>query len=180
MPEDQYQNVLIVGHSASCPRLPLVASMLVERGADVAGVVLVNGRFPADGRSPVEEDLPLAPMLDAMIRPDGYLPPWYRWWGSLVEDMLPDEAARRRIFSEAHCVPRSIFDQPIPAPRLPPSIGLGYLAMGEMYRPSHDRAVAEGWVVGEVRGEHLHMVVDPPGVTDALVELVGQFPRSRA
>lgn len=167
--------IIVVGHSASCPRLPLVASILLERGFDVAGIILVNGRFPADGRAPVEEDAPLAEMLDGLVRPNSYLPPWYRWWGSLVIDMLPDEAARKRIFSQAHCVPRALFDEPIPAPDLPRSIGQGYLTMGEMYRPSHDRAVAEGWYVAEVGGEHLHMVVAPEVVAAALVGLVDEF-----
>ncbi len=180
IPPGTETRIVVVGHSASCPRLPLVASILIERGFDVAGIILVNGRFPADGRAPVEEDEPLAEMLDGLVRPNSYLPPWYRWWGSLVIDMLPDEAARKRIFSQAHCVPRVLFDEPIPAPALPATIGQGYLTMGEMYRPSHDRAVAEGWCVAEIAGEHLHMVVAPANVADALCRLVDQFAAAAA
>ena len=180
VPADTDASVVVVGHSASCPRLPLVASMLLDRNIKVAGIVLVNGRFPADGRAPVEEDEPLAAMLDGLIRPNGYLPPWQRWWGSLVEDMLPDQQARNRIFEEAHSVPRILFDEPIPAPELPGHVGRGYLTMGEMYRPSHDRAVAEGWFVGEVEGEHLHMVVRPDEVAEALGQLVAQFDTEKA
>ncbi len=165
---------VVVAHSASCPRQPLVVDRLLELGHDVSSMIIVNGRIPEDGVVPTERDSPFMDTLDALIRPDGYLPPWHRWWGPMIEDMLPDDEARERVLSEAKPVPRAVFDQPIPAPKLPGEVGLAFLALGEMYRPSFRQARAEGWATTRLAGEHLHMVVDPVTVAGALLSLAGR------
>lgn len=169
--------LVIVGHAASCPRLPMVADRLLAEGHDVDVVIAVNGRFPEDGVAPTERHLPLTTTLDALVRPDDYLPPWHRWWGTMVADMLPDDAARERVFAESKPVPRAVFDQPIPAPKLPGEVGLAYLGLGAMYLQSHEVAADAGWVVDELVGEHLHMVVAPVMVGGALLSLVGRATR---
>lgn len=174
VPEEPNLRVVAVGHSATCPRMPMVVDALIEAGYEVETLILVNGRFPEDQVVPVDREAPMMDMLDNLVRPDDYLPPWHRWWGSMVEDMLPDDEARLRVFSEAKPVPRAIFDQPIPAPKLPGEVGLAFLAMGEMYQPSHDEARREGWAVARIEGEHLHMVVEPVLVAGTLMSLVGQ------
>jgi hypothetical protein len=175
----QDQPLVVVGHSASCPRLPLVAASLLEVGHRVEAVILVNGRFPADdGLSPVEADSTLADLLDDMVRPDDYLPPWHHWWGGMVVDMLPVED-RDRVLADFKPVPRALFDQPIPVPKLPGEVRMGFLATGEMYLMAYDRAEAEGWLVAHLEGEHLHVVVDPVSVAGTLISLVGR-PRTGA
>lgn len=166
--------MVVVGHSAACPRLPLVVDQLLGLGHEVSSMIVVNGRVPEDGVVPTARDSPFMDTLDALERPDGYLPPWHRWWGPMIEDMLPDDEARERVLSEARPVPRAVFDQPIPAPRLPGSVGLAFLALGEMYRPSFRQAREDGWATTRLGGEHLHMVVDPITVTGALVSLAGR------
>lgn len=166
--------VVVVGHSASCPRLALIVDGLLEAGHGVSSMIVVNGRVPEDGVVPTERDSPFMDTLDALERPDGYLPPWHRWWGPMISDMLPDDEARDRVLSEAKPVPRAVFDQPIPAPKLPGEVGFGFLALGEMYRPSFRQAREDGWATTRLGGEHLHMVVDPVTVTGALVSLAGR------
>lgn len=90
-------------------------------------------------------------------------------------DMLPDEEARTRVLIEARCVPRALFDEPIPAPDLPAEVGRGYIATGEMYRPSYLQAQREGWHVSSVEGEHLHLVVRPTEVADELLAMRARF-----
>ncbi len=163
--------LVVVGHSATCPRQPLVVDRLLASGHDVEAMILVNGRFPDHDSVPTERDSPFMDTLDALVRPDGHLPPWHRWWGPMITDMLPDDAARERVLSEARPVPRAVFDQPIPAPELPPTVTRGFLATGKMYEPSYDQARAEGWSVARLDGEHLLMVSDPAIVTGALLSL---------
>lgn len=170
--------VVVVGHSATCPRLPYLADRLLDKGYNVESVVLVNGRFPADGKSATDVDSPMVNLLDGLTRPDGYLPPWPRWWGSMVEDMLPDPELREKVLGEARPTPRAMFDQPIPAPDLPRRVGLAFLATGDMYSPSHDQARAEGWTVARLDGEHLHQVVDPVTVACSLMSLSARSRRS--
>ncbi len=175
VPSDLMGEVVVVGHSAACPRLPLVAHRLIEAGHEVVSVILVNGRFPAeDGMSPVEADRPLADMLDSIVRPDDYLPPWYLWWGGMVSDMLPDEEVRARVFGEAKPTPRALFDEPISVPNLPDSVEMAFLATGDMYAMGYERAQEEGWHVARLDGEHLHLVVDPVTVAGTLLSLVGR------
>ncbi len=171
---DPEQPIVAVGHSASCPRMPMVVDALLEAGHDVATMVLVNGRFPEDQVVPTDRDFPLRDTLDRLVRPDDYLPPWHRWWGPMIEDMLPDDEARERVLCEARPVPRTIFEQAIPAPKLDSEIGVAFLAMGDMYQPSYDEAKAQGWAIARIDGEHLHMVVDPVLVAGTLLSLVGQ------
>lgn len=171
MPPKTEGPVVVVGYSATTPRLPMVVDALLSRGVDVVAMLMVNGRIPEDGVVPTERDSPFMDTLDALVRPDDYLPPWHRWWGSMVEDMLPDDEQRQRIFGECKATPRSVFDQPIPAPDLPRSIGIGFLGLGDMYRPSYDYAVGEGWAVTRVDGEHLDLVVQPVLVAGAMLSL---------
>lgn len=168
--------VVVAGHSAACPRLLLVAEAALLRGHPVSTVILVNGRVPADGLSLTDLDPPLGRLLDGLTRPDDHVPPWHRWWGSLMEDMLPDED-RQRVFSEARPVPRALFDQKVPAPRLPEEVGLAFLAIGDMYAPSMDEARKEGWAVARLEGEHLHQVVNPVAVACTMMALVSQSRR---
>lgn len=174
MPESKKNPVVVAAHCASCPRTPLVADQLLELGYDVQAIVLVNGRFPADNVAPVEADANVTSLLDGLTRPDGYLPPWHRWWGSLVESMLPDEADRERVFSQAKPVPRIMFDQPIPAPKLPDHIGRAFLATGDFYAPFMEEARAEGWTVARIEGEHLTLVVDPMLTACMMMSLVAK------
>jgi hypothetical protein len=178
MPRNTGQEVVVVGHAATCPRLPLVVDALLQQGYDVVSMIMVNGRFPAaDGLTPVEADETLAPMLNDIVRPDDYLPPWYLWWGGMVRDMIPEED-RDRVFGEVKPVPRSLFDQPIPVPELPPSVEMAFLATGDMYAMSYEEAQRQGWHVTRLEGEHLHIVVDPVTVAGALLSLVGR-PKAR-
>lgn len=163
--------IVVVGHSGSCPRLALVVDELVERGHVVEAMILVNGRLPEDGVVPTERDFPMSDTLDALVRPDDYLPPWHRWWGPMITDMLPGDDARHRVLDEAKPVPRAVFDQPIPAPELPASVGKGYLALGDLYLPTMETARSDGFQVRRLDGEHLHMVVDPVSVAAALMGL---------
>ncbi len=167
--------LVLVAHSMSCARLPLVARRLIDRGREVHTLISVNGRTQwADGQSPVDTDPPLRDLLDGMVRPDDYLPPWHRWWGSMILDMVPSEEIRRRVFTEAKPVPRALFDQPIEVPELPESVRYGFLATGKMYEPAYERAQEAGWSVARLDGEHFHIVVDPVTVAGMLLSLVGR------
>jgi hypothetical protein len=174
MPKNTGQEVVVVGHAAACPRLPMVVDALLGLGYDVVSMIMVNGRFPAgDGLSPVQADATLGEMLDQMVRPDDHVPPWYLWWGGMIWGMVPEED-RDRVFSEALPVPRSLFDQPIPVPEIPSSVERAFVATGDMYAMSYEEAQRQGWHVARLEGEHLHVVVDPVTVAGTLLSLVGR------
>lgn len=163
--------VIVVGHSAACPRMPLVADRLLAHGWNVSAFVCVDGRFP-DGRAFTVSEPTYGPMLDGMVRPDDYLPPWPRWWGSLIEGLVVDPIARDLVFGEAKPIPRSWFDQACPVPDLPDHIGRGFLSFGPGYLQSCEQADAEGWTTNRLTGDHMHQVVAPEAVAATLMGMV--------
>ena len=70
---DDGLDVVVVGHSAACPRMPYAADRLLAHGWNVTSMICVDGRFP-DGRSFTESEPMFAEMLDGLVRPDDYLP----------------------------------------------------------------------------------------------------------
>lgn len=163
--------VVLVGHSAACPRLPLTVHRLLEDGWPVEAMICVDGRYP-DGLAFTESGPRFGQLLDGLVRPDDYLPPWPRWWGSLIEGLVVDPAARDLIFGEAPPIPRRWFDQAVPVPDLPAQVKRGFLSFGAGYREACDRAYAEGWTVHRLEGDHLHQVVAPQTVTRTLIAMV--------
>lgn len=166
--------MVVVGHSAACPRIPYLAEKLLEAGHQVVSIVCVDGRFP-DGTPFTESRSSFGEMLDSIIRPDDYLPPWPRWWGSLVEGLVIDPVARKTVFAEAKPIPRGWFDQPCPAPDLPDTVGRGFLCFGAGYRDACDRAHGEGWSTCRLHGDHLHQVVAPEVVATTLMAMTSSM-----
>jgi hypothetical protein len=168
VPDDDL-GVIVVGHSAACPRIPLLTAKMLAAGWNAAALILVDGRFP-DGLAFTDHPQ-FGDMLDGIVRPDDYLPPWPRWWGSLVEGLVVDKTARTQVFGEARPPPRSWFDQACPVPDLPADLGRGYLSFGAGYVESADRAEADGWLVHRLAGDHLHQVVAPEAVAATLLAM---------
>jgi len=165
--------VVVVGHSAACPRIPLLGHELLNRGWNVESIICTDGRLP-DGEAFTAHP-EFGKMLDSMVRPDDYLPPWPLWWGSLVIGLVVDPEVRERVLTQAKPIPRSWFDQGCPVPALPAGVGRGYLAFGEGYSEAAQQAETDGWLVAKLEGDHLHQVVAPEEVTDVLVEMAARL-----
>ncbi|MGF1599023.1 MAG: hypothetical protein ACFCVK_19220 [Acidimicrobiales bacterium] len=166
--------VVVAAHSAACPRTPYAVHRLLGAGWNVTGFVCVDGRYP-DGVPLTASEATFGPMLDSIVRPDDYLPPWPRWWGSLVVGLVVDPAAREQVFCEARPIPRAWFDQACPVPDLPPGVGRAFLAFGPGYQASCTRAEAAGWRTYLLAGDHLHQVVAPEAVADTLLAIAGDL-----
>lgn len=161
---------VVVSHSAACPRTPLLVSELLARDWPISTMLLVDGRFP-DGQAFTAREH-YARMLDQMVRPDDYLPPWPRWWGSLVEGLVVDPESRNLLLNEAPPIPRTWFDRGCPVPELPDHIGRGFLSFGPGYAESCDQAFEAGWLTMRLSGDHLHQLVVPDAVAGALLAMV--------
>lgn len=164
----------IAGHSAVCPRLRLVADRLVADGHVVDTIVYVEGRLPADGVSPSIGDPDRRELMDSVVHPDGYLPPWHLWWGPLIDGLIPDEAIREQIWAECRRIPRALFDLPIPAPPVGAEVVEAFLGFGSGYAPSLDDARDAGWPTAWLDGNHVHQVNEPVTVAATLLALDAQ------
>jgi hypothetical protein len=141
---------------------------------EVTGVVFVDAGLPSDGPTTPTAPRPFRDFLETLAEPDGRLPGWTRWWPEPdVVALFPDAAARAAVEAEQARVPLTYFDAGVPSPAGWRALPAGYLSFGDAYAAERDEAQRRGWPVERLDGEHLHMLVDPEGVADALVRLLG-------
>lgn len=170
-PPDPDLPTVVVAHSAACPRTPHLVDQLLHKGWDIDAMILVDGRFPT-GKAFTVLIPEYGAMLDGMVRPDDYLPPWPRWWGSLVSGLVVDPTARDLVFNEAAPIPRTWFDEACPVPDLPDTVGRGFLSFGPGYAEACDLAHEANWLTMRLNGDHLHQVVSPKPVAMTLMAMV--------
>jgi pimeloyl-ACP methyl ester carboxylesterase len=162
--------VLLVGHSAAGPLLPVIAEALTGQ---VAGSVFVDAFLP-----PARGSAPLAPpRLTQHLRAlasNGVLPPWWSWFGEeTMRELVPDESLRAALEEEMPRLPISYFQASVSMPQGWSEGPCAYLLLSSyLYRESAADARRRGWPVAEVAGGgHLAMVTDPVPVTEALLRL---------
>ncbi|MDP9364267.1 MAG: alpha/beta hydrolase [Chloroflexota bacterium] len=163
-------SLVLVGHSGAGPLLPTVGQRV---GHPVAAYVFVDAGIPADGESRLDvmatEDPAFAAELRRHLEAGGCFPEWRE------EDLraaIPDPPLRRRTAEELQPRPLAFFGEPIPVPAGWPDAPCGYLKFSAAYDQPAERARREGWAYREVDGGHFHLLVDPPAVTEALLDLV--------
>ncbi|MCA1675583.1 MAG: hypothetical protein LC799_26525 [Actinobacteria bacterium] len=159
------ENIVIVGHSASGPILPVVAGSR-------PGVRLV---FVAATLPPCEgTGTAGGQFLEALrgLATNGVLPVWSQWWGEGVLQLLVhDETRRREIELELPRVPLAFFEAPIALPTSWCARGGAFLLLSEFYRADATTAAALGWSVVERPGGHLDVVNDEEAIAGIIEEL---------
>jgi hypothetical protein len=98
------------------------------------------------------------------------------WSDDDLRDVIPDAAIRRRFVAELAPLPLAVYDEPLPVPSSWPDAPCGYLRFGSnpAYADPAAQAQRAGWPYHVVEGEHFHMLVNPPAVTDALLALIAR------
>jgi hypothetical protein len=110
-----------------------------------------------------------------MTRPDGYLPPWTCWWGSLFKSLIPETELGRQVLSEAVPIPPSLFRQACPTPDLDGRVGRAFLTFGSWYLEANEQARQDGWLATVMAGDSMHHLVEPHRVTETLVSMVANL-----
>lgn len=167
--QTQSRAAVLVAHSNAGLFIPVIAS---ELGRPVACSIFADASVPPrSGSAPVAEEAFL-PFLRDLADSDGRLPQWTRWWDDEdVAPMLPDPQTRQVITAEQPRLPLDYYLEHIPVPGGWDDEPCGYLLFSEAYEGQAEEARNRGWPVYTTRGEHLHQVVDPAGVTQALLKL---------
>jgi hypothetical protein len=167
------RDVVLIPHSNAGLFVP---SIEVRRR--VAGYVFVDAGLPLNGG----ERVPMIPagfyeMLAGKADDTGLLPPWTQWWDSdSVSELFPDAETRSEVEREQHRLPLTYFAETVAVPPGWPSRPGAYLAFGDTYAAERAAAVARGWPVTTLPGEHLHMLVDPVEVASAITDLIASLP----
>ncbi len=162
-------DLILVPHSNAGLFVPVLAEAL---GSRVGGCVFVDAALPAtSGASPVAESGWLD-VLRGKADAEGRLPPWTSWFDEAdVAPMFADPAIRATVEAEQPRLPLSYYEQQLPAPRGWDRMPCAYLWFGPPYDELAAEAAERGWPVLRRPGEHLHTVVDPVAVADAVVAL---------
>jgi hypothetical protein len=162
--------LVLVGHSGAGLLLPAVRQRV---GHPVAAYIFVDASIPADGKNVLDliaaEDSVLAGQLRELLSSGGTFPSWRE---EDLRTIVPDPGLRRQLIDELQPRPLAFFAEPIRVFAGWPDAPCGYLKFSGAYDAPAARARRENWVYREIAGEHFHMLVDAPAVTDTLLELV--------
>jgi hypothetical protein len=160
------ERVVLVAHSNAGLFVPAVVAAS-ER--TVGALVFVDAAVPARPGPTAVVSPEFLPFLRAMAGDDGLLPPWTTWWDEAeVAPMFPDAGTRRTVEAEQPRLPLTYYEQLVPAPPGWDDRTCGYV----LFAPPYDGIAAEcGWPVEHLPGRHLHQLVDPDAVAEAIRKL---------
>ena len=166
---DSGRPVVLVAHSNAGLFVPVIAS---EITGSVAGTIFADASIPPSSGSVPVAETEFVPFLHDLADEDGRLPQWTSWWSDEdVAPMLPDPAMRQVITAEQPRLPLDYYLEQIPVPTGWDEKPCGYLLFSGAYEGQAAEARRRGWPVRTTPGEHLHQVVDPEPVCQALLEL---------
>jgi hypothetical protein len=165
------ERLVLVVHSGAGVFAPYLAAGLA--GAEVTVIFADAALPPEDARGRVIDEAFLPFVRDLS---DGRLvPPWPRWWPAAeLDPLFPDLATRERVSREAAPLPLAFFEETLPP--LPDdwrSCRCAFLRFSEGYQEPARQAAARGWPVRDLPGGHLHMLVAPAAVAEAITSLTG-------
>jgi hypothetical protein len=161
--------VVVVTHSGAGVFAPLLLEAL---GSSPGSAVFVDAALPSRSPDATVVDAGFLPFLRKLAT-EGMVPPWHRWWPEEgLAPLFPDEATREDLIAEAQPLPLAFYEETLPPlPEGWPARRAGYLVFSEPYREAAAEAARLGWLVRELPGGHLHMVVSPGEVAAAITAL---------
>jgi hypothetical protein len=165
---------ILIGYSRAGPLLAAAGSMLEN---DLRGYLFVDARLPTPGRSWMQATPPdLVARLRGMADPQGWLPPWPRWWGEEeLAAMLPDPALRRKFAAGCPRLPLAMVEEAYPPAAGWPAAPGGYLQLSEAYHDEAAHARELGWPVKVQLSHHLAVLTQPGQVASAIRTLIDQL-----
>ena len=161
--------IVLVGHSGAGLLLPAIAAacnVITRR------LIFVDSALPErTGETPVVPDAFLAQIVALAVK--DRLPPWSSWWGDgAMRQLVPAATQRNRLTADMPSLPLAYARERIPSPPGWERVPCSYLLLSEAYSGAAAAARLRGWRVEAIAGaQHLHMVVAPEAVTEALLRL---------
>jgi hypothetical protein len=160
---------VLVGHSGAGTLLPAIRQ---EAGRPVAGYIFVDAGLPQAGpRLGVGE---WAERLRGLYAAGNRFPDWT---DADLQPIVPEPSVRRQLLDGLRPQPLAFWEETIPVPHGWPDAPCAYLRFPP--NPAYDAAASTarqlGWPYAEIPGGHFHMLVDPPAVAAALLELLGRL-----
>ncbi len=98
------------------------------------------------------------------------------WQEDDLREVIPDAGLRRAFLAEMQPRPAEFFEEPIQVFTGWPDAPCGYLQFSHLYDFPAAEARRKGWPYRRIEAGHMHMLVDPPAVDEALLALFEQMP----
>jgi hypothetical protein len=170
------EQLVLVMHSGAGVFAPYLAAGL--GGREVMVIFADAGLPPEDGPGRVIDEQFLPFVRD--LADGGLVPPWPQWWPAAeLDPLFPDRASREQVSGEAAALPLAFFEETLPPlPEDWRSCRCAFLRFSEGYLEPAREAATRGWPVRDLPGEHLHMLVAPAAVADAITGLTRSNPGS--
>lgn len=167
------QSIVLVAHSGAGPLLPIIRQSAAR---PIRSYVFVDAGLPRNNLSRIDlmrlQDEQPAVQLHQILLQGGAYPTWN---ADDLREVIPDDILRRKMVSEVR--PRSLafFTEPIPVFSGWPDAPCAYIKFSAPYAWDFSQAKQAGWLVHELPGGHFHMLVDPPAVTDMILDAVQEL-----
>lgn len=162
--------LILVAHSGAGPLLPAIRQSLRN---PVSAYVFVDAGIPRQGASRLElmraEDPGWATGFQEELGRGKLFPIWSM---EELEEVIPDEALRRQMVAELQPRGLDFFTEPIPVFDGWPDAPCIYIQFSSAYKQPASQARQAGWHLVELSAGHFHMLVDPPEVTNILVQAI--------
>ena len=161
--------LILVAHSGAGPLLPAIGAALSH---SVGAYLFVDAGLPHPALSRLDEmaqNVPeIAVALRASLIAGGRYPTWR---DDDLRALIPD--ARLRAGVSAELQPRALdyFTEPLPPIADWPDAPCGYLRFSAAYDSAAADARRLGWPVRAFDGGHFHQLIDPGGITAALLTM---------
>jgi hypothetical protein len=139
----------------------------------VAAYLFVDAGLPLDGMSRLGEMEAYGSTFGAQLRVDleaGHIYP--EWTDEMLHPVIPDDRLRRGIVTELQPRGLDFFTEPFPPLSGWPDAPCACIHFTTSYDPAIAEARQRGWpICSFANAGHFHMLVDPEGVTNALIEM---------
>ncbi len=164
------ENIMLLAHSGAGPLLPAIRHGLPH---SIGAYVFVDAGIPRDGLSRIEmmklEDKEWAEQFHEYLLQGESFP---TWTADDLQEIIPDDNARRKLVAEIHPRSLSFFTEPIPVYEGWPDATCVYIKFSEPYKWDAIQAKQNGWDIYELHAGHFHMLVEPLEVADLIVKSV--------
>ena len=118
------------------------------------------------------EDPEWAIQFQQELERGGHFP---NWSFDDLQEVIPDDALRKRMVSEIRPRGLSFFTEPIPVFEGWPDAPCIYIRFSAPYERPAVQARAAGWSTYSLEAGHFHMLVDPAAVSDLIIEAVNKL-----
>jgi hypothetical protein len=169
----QSRSIVLVAHSGAGPLLPIIRQSLAH---SIGAYVFADAGLPRDRSSRIDlmrsHDQSWAEQFHQTLLQGGRFPTWNE---DDLREVIPDDDLRRKMVAEINPRPLSFFTEPIPVFAGWPDAPCAYIKFSAPYDGDARQARQANWPVREMNAGHFHMLVDPSGVTDVIVNAVQEL-----